>query len=295
MPSGGQMGDPYRPQGTMVQRRNGYTPNRMPVRMGLSGRQLAEQSKRMFRSPVFFLIAVLCTVFTVTTIASVLLQELSFSQVVNILANFDAPSELMAYANKILNFISNLGGGMVMVSLLLHLPEFLLCAGVWILFITAGKSQEPMPGTGFLCTKIYIIIKMVIMCIVMLICLIMSVVFTVSAWMSVILEAKIISAVFLAAMIVITMMVIMYFFCLLHTVKVCRANAVQGDNFSSVSRYAAVLTILAALGSVIGLLSAIVNSETAGIVSFSCKIGWMVLAGLWILIYRNKIKVSEAG
>ncbi len=294
VPSGGQMGDPDRPQGTMVRKRDGYAPGYAPVRSGLSGRQLMEQSKKMFRSPVFLLIAALCTVFTVTTIASVLLQDLSFSQVVNILANFDAPSELMAYANRILSFISKLGSGMIVVSLLLHLPEFLLCVGFWMLFITAGSSRDPMPGTGFLCTKIYIIIKMIIMCIVMLICLIMSVVFTVSAWMSDILQAKILSAVFLAAMVVITMMVIMYFFCLLHTVKVCRANAIQGDNFSSVSRYAAVLTIFAALCSVIGLLSAIVNSETAGIVSFACKIGWMVLAGLWILMYRSKIKVPGA-
>lgn len=283
------MGDPRRPQGTMVQKRNGYPADYVMTRSGLSGRQLMEQSRKMLHSPVFFIAAVLCTVFTVTTIASVLLQDLSFSQVVNILANFDAPSELMAYANKILSFISSLGSGMIVVSLFLHLPEFLLCAGLWLLFITAGRSQAPMPGMGFLCTKIYIIIKMIIMCIVMLICLIMSVVFTVSAWMSVLLEAKIISAVFLAVMVVITMMVIMYFFCLLHTVKVCRANATQGEDFSSVSRYAAVLTILAALGSVIGLLSAIVNAETAGIISFSCKIGWMVLAGLWILLYRNKV------
>lgn len=254
-----------------------------------------ERSKKMFHSPVFFIIALMCTVFTVTTIASVLLQDLSFSQVINILANFDAPSELMEYANRILSFISNIGSGVILVSLLLHLPELLLCAGFWILFATSGRGRESMPGAGFLCTKIYIIIKMIIVCIVMLICLILAVVFAVSAWMSAALEPKIISAVFLVVMIVVTMMVIMYFFCLLHTVKVCRANALYGDNFSSVSGYAAVLTILAALGSVLGLLSAIVNVEMAGIASFACKIGWMVLAGLWILVYKSKINGNAEG
>ncbi len=223
------------------------------------------------------------------TIASVLLQELGFSQVLSILANFDMPSELMSYVNRVLSFVSGLGSSMIAVSLILHLPELLLCAGFWILIASAGRKGAPMTGTGFLCTKIYIIIKMIISCIVMLICLILSVVLTVSAWLSADSGTKMVTAVFLALVIAVTMMIIMYFFCLLHTVKVCRANAIQGDSFSSVSRYAAVLTILAALFSVIGLLSAIVNAELAGIVSFACKIGWMVLAGLWILIYRSKI------
>lgn len=258
-------------------------------RQGLFGRQLIEQSKRMFRSPVFIIMALLNTVFMVTMIASIFLQNMSFSQVITILANFDLPSELMSYANRILSLMSKLGSGMIVVDLVSHLPELLLCVGFWILIVTADKSDEPMSGLGFLCAKIYIVIKMAVMCIGLLICLVLSVVFAVSSWVSVSVSAKIFSSIFLAAMIVFTMVIVMYFFCLLHTVKVCRLNAVQGERFSAVSVYAAVLTILAALTSILGLLSAIVNYETAGIICFGCKIAWMVLISLWIILYKNKI------
>lgn len=281
------------PQGTMVQQRRGSVPpGAGMVRQGVYGQRLMGQAKGMFRSPLFVLLALLNTVALGVSVAGILMKELNYSGLLSVLKNFDMPVEALVYVDKLMDLLSK-AEGVTVFELAGKVPDLLLCLGIWVLFVTALRKKESMASAGFLTVKIVVILKMIVSCIVLIACLVFSVTLVVSAWVSGGRTALIASAVFLGIMIIVSMAVIMYFFCLLHALKVCRKNAVMGEEFGTIPLYAAVLTIVIALVSVVGLLSAIVNVEIAGIVSYGCQIGWMLLLGIWMMSYRNKTGYNE--
>lgn len=283
---------PGQPQGTMVQQRRPIPQGAGMVRQGTYGQRLMSQAKGMFRSPLFVLMALLNTIALGVSVAGILMKELNYSGLLSVLKNFDMPVEALVYVDKFMELLSKAEGESV-IELAGKVPDLLLCIGIWILVITALRKKEGMASAGFLTVKIVVILKMIVSCIILVACLIFSVTLVVSAWVSSGRTALIASAVFLGIMIILSMAVIMYFFCLLHGLKVCRKNAVMGEDFGKLPLYAVVLTILIALVSAVGLLSAVINMEIAGIVSFACQIGWMLLLGIWMLVYRNKTGYNE--
>ena len=317
-PPYGQNGQPVRPQGRppydpdmrggRPQGRPPYDPNRQgrqPVRtpymaaqgrpnagmprQGTYGQRMLQESRKLLHSPLFLMLTILYTAAIIASAVSSFMQNLNFSQILQMLTNVDAPGELMAYVEKVVDLFSKFDNGAFMIVLVSKIPDVFLCLGFWIAFLTSGKRREKVSGGGFLSARIGLILKLITGCVLMLVCLLLAVTFVVSAWVSGIQTAKVASVIFLAAMIILTMIIVMYFFCCLHTIKVCESNMARGEACGKASMYAAVLTMLGSLFSVIMLLSSVVNMEIAGIVSAACSIGWMILMGLWILGYRSKV------
>lgn len=274
---------------------NQQQPGRMASRQGMHGQKLMQDARKAFHSPAFLILTILYTAFIAASVASAFMQDLSFSQIVQMLANLSPSNEIMSYTDKVAGLLSRFDSGAMVIVLVSRIPDMLLCLGFWIAYLTSGARRERMSGGGFLLARIVLILKLIIACILMLVCLLLAVTFAVSAWVSGLQATKVAAIIFLVAVIVLTMMVVMYFFCCLHTVKVCKMNAVKGEGAGKVSAYAAVITILAALVSVISLLFSVVNTEIAGIISSACLIGWLVLLGIWILAYRSRVNAAGRG
>lgn len=286
-PTRGQMARPVNPDQSA-----GGRPGMQPS--GYQSRQIMEISRKMLRSPVFLLIAILHTVYLAGSIAAIFMDQMNYSQAVRMIRSMSLPAQVSGYANTITTLLSKLDSGALAANLVLHIPDILFCLGLWLIFIMAMAAKENMSGIGFGFTRATVIINMVVSCIVMLAALIVSVAVVIAAWVSGTMPVIIVSAVILVVTIVATMLVIMYHFCYLATLKICRVNGDIGEEYGKVSGFVAVVHIFMALFSVINLLSGIVNSEIANIVSAVGGIGWMLLFAVWIFMYRGKMNELEA-
>ena len=294
-------GNPYNAQQGMVRRNiQGGAPQGRPMN-GPQGRpmqgvsygryrmQIMETARGMLKSPLFFLIALLNTVYLAGSIAAIFMKELNFSLYAGLLADIEFPAQVAGYMTDLLAIFAKLDTGAVIVNLVIHIPDMLFCLGVWVIFISALAAKERMSGAGFGMVKVVMILRMVVYCILMLAGLLVSVTLVVAAWISGVQSMLIASVVTLVLMIVITMMLIMYYFSYFATMKTCRVNADNGDVYGSVSSYVAGLQILMALFSVINLVSGIVNAEISNFAGSVGKMGWMILLGIWMFRYKNKL------
>ena len=257
-----------------------------------AAQRLAMTARGALKSPLLILVALLQTAYLVGSVMAVFLKQVDFSQAARLLSNVNFPGQMAGYMNSVLNVISKLGSGAIMVNLISHIPALLLCLGLWMTVIAARTKKEKMSGTGLGLWKAYVIIGMIGACIVMLAGLVISVALVVSAWVAGSKSVIAVSAIVLILLIVVTMLVVMYYFSYLATLKTFRKNA-NGEVYGTASGYVAVIHIIAGLFGIISLLSGIVNSEIGTIISAVGQIGWMVLFGLWIFQYRTKLSGEE--
>ncbi len=288
-PMGPGNGVPGRPMGPG----NGV-PGRLPVKMpNVSPGRIMEASRRVIKSPLLILVALLNTVCLAGSVAAIFMHQLNYSQIIRLISSIKMPTQISSYVDSLITILGKLDSGMMAVNLAIHIPELLLCIGFWLVCINVRTADEKMSGAGFVFMKVYVIISMIKMCIVLLVGLIVSVTLVVAAWVSGTKSMIIIAGVMLVGMIVAAMAIIMYYFCYLATIKVCRLNAGTGEAYGLASSYVAFVHILGALTGGIGLLSGIVNSEISNIVGSAGQIGWMLLFAVWIFLYRGKMSEFE--
>ena len=287
-PMNGPQGQPVNgPQGRPM---NG--PQNRPAQGPAYGRyrmQIMETARGMLKSPLFFLIALLNTVWLAGSVAAIFMKELNFSLYAGLLADIELPAQAAGYMTDLLAIFAKLDTGAVVINLLIHIPDLLFCLGIWVIFISALAAKERMSGAGFGMVKFVMVLRMIVYCILILAGLLVSVTLVVAAWISGVQTMLIAAIITLVLMIVISMMLIMYYFSYFATLKTCRVNADNGDVYGCASSYVAVLQIIMALFSVINLLSGIVNSEISNIAAAVGKMGWMILLGIWLLRYKSKL------
>ncbi len=256
-------------------------------------KRVMEIARKALKSPLFFLIVLLNTACVASSIAAIFLGELNYSQVVRLLNETDLPKQASGYVNTITHLLQQLDSGMIVQNIALHIPSILFCLGLWLVFITALAAKDRMSGVGFGFAKAAVILRMIVAGVVMLMVLIFTVTLVIAAWVSKDTQVIIVTAIVLVAAIVVTMMVIMYYFSYLATLKTCRLNADTGESYGKPSCYLAVLHIILALPSIIGILSGIVNMEISNIVGSAAELLWMILFAVWIFLYRGKMNELE--
>lgn len=284
--------------------------NRMPAGMGrpmgqmpagaarpsgqdFLARRVMEIARKALKSPLFFLIVLLNTARVASSIAAIFLGELNYSQVVRLLNETELPKQASGYVNTITHFLQQLDSGMILQNIALHIPSILFCLGLWLIFITALAAKDRMSGVGFGFAKAAVIIRMIVAGVVMLGTLIFTVTLVIAAWVSKDTQVIIVTAIVLVIAIIVTMIVIMYYFSYLATLKTCRVNADTGESYGKPSRYLAVLHIILALPSIVGILSGVVNMEISNIVGSAAELLWMILFAVWIFLYRGKMSELE--
>lgn len=257
-----------------------------------AAQRMAMTARGALKSPLLILVALLQTAYLVGSVMAVFLQQVDFSQVSRLLANVNFPGQIAGYMNSVLGILSKMGSGAVVANLVPHIPELLLCIGLWMTVIAARTKKDKMSGTGLILWKIYVIIGMIGMCIALLAGLVIGVALVVSAWAAGSKTAIAVSVIILILLIVVTMLVVMYYFSYLATLKTFRKNA-NGEVYGTASGYVAVIHVIGGLCGIINLLSGIVNEEIGTTIGAVGQIGWMVLFGLWIFQYRTKMSGEE--
>ena len=298
-PQGAPVNRPNGPQGAPAVRPNGPQgvpagrPNGPQMRPSYNGMQVMETARKAIKSPLFILIALLNTVYLVSSIAAIFLEQLNFSVAARLLSGVNLPTQFVGYMDKFLVLMAKLDTDAVVVNLAMRVPDLLFCIGLWLILVTAFSAKETMSGIGFGFVKLVLIINMIKNCVVVLAGLVISVVLTVAAWVSGTGSMTVASTVTLVLMIVIAMMVIMYYFCYMATFKTVRLNASTGEPYGKVSVYVAIMEIILALTAILNLLSGIVNAEISAITGAAGKMGWMILFALWIFSYRSRMSEFE--
>ena len=298
-PNGRPVNRPNGPQGAPVNRPNGpqgapaNRPNGPHLSPSYNGMQVIETARKAIKSPLFILIALLNTVYLVSSIAAIFLEQLNFSVAARLLSGVNLPTQFVGYMDKFLVLMAKLDTDAVVVNLAMRVPDLLFCIGLWLILVTAFSAKETMSGIGFGFVKLVLIINMIKNCVVVLAGLVISVVLTVAAWVSGTGSMTVASTVTLVLMIVIAMMVIMYYFCYMATFKTVRLNASTGEPYGKVSVYVAIMEIILALTAILNLLSGIVNAEISAITGAAGKMGWMILFALWIFSYRSRMSEFE--
>ena len=298
-PQGAPVNRPNGPQGAPAVRPNGPQgvpagrPNGPQMRPSYNSMQVMETARKAIKSPLFILIALLNTVYLVSSIAAIFLEQLNFSVAARLLSGVNLPTQFVGYMDKFLVLMAKLDTDAVVVNLAMRVPDLLFCIGLWLILVTAFSAKETMSGIGFGFVKLVLIINMIKNCVVVLAGLVISVVLTVAAWVSGTGSMTVASTVTLVLMIVIAMMVIMYYFCYMATFKTVRLNASTGEPYGKVSVYVAIMEIILALTAILNLLSGIVNAEISAITGAAGKMGWMILFALWIFSYRSRMSEFE--
>ncbi len=253
--------------------------------------RLMEASRRAVRSPLLILVAIFQTVYLVGGVAAVFMRELSYGQFAKLIASAGTPDQLSGYMDLFQDAMHSLDTGAVWAALAIRLPDLFLCIGLWVLIITVRRAKEHMSGVGYFFTRLYIVLHMIVACVLLLAVLVLSVTLVIASWSAGTLMAFAIGV--LVAAIIVTMVIIMYYFCYLGTVKAVQMNTSRGDFYGRVSIFVAVVQIISGLIGIVSILSGIVNSEITGILTGAGRIGWMVLAGIWIICYRRVMKPYE--
>ena len=257
-----------------------------------AAQRMAMSARGILRSPLLILIALLQTAYLVGAVMATVLNQVDYSQIVRLLANVNFPAQIAGYTNGIIGVISKIGSRAAAVNLIAHLPDLLLCIGLWITVFAARTKKEKMSGTGIGLWRAYVIIGMIGACITMLAGLVVGVALVVSAWASGAKSVIAVSVIVMILLVVVTMLVVMYYFSYLATLKTFHKNA-NGETYGTASGYVAVVHVIAGLFGIINLLSGIVNSEVGTMISAVGQIGWMVLFGVWIFLYRTKMSGAE--
>lgn len=255
--------------------------------------QMRDTARKAVGSPLFLLVALLNTVYLVSSIAAIFLKELNFSVAARLLSGVSLPTQFVGYMDKFLVLMSKLDTDAFAVNLILRVPDILFCIGLWGILISAKKAGEEISGAGFGFVKASLLIQMIKNCVLIVVGLIVSVALTVAAWVSKSNSMIVASTVTMVLMIVLAMMVIMYYFCYMATFKTVRLNAGSGEEYGRVSGYVAVIEIILAMTGIVNLLSGIVNSEISAITSAAGKMGWMILFAVWLFSYKNRMSEFE--
>ena len=267
--------------------------NGAPMRPLYSAVQMRDTARKAVGSPLFFLIVLLNTVYFVSSIVAIFLEELNFSVAARLLSGASLPTQYVGYMDKFLVLMSTLDTDAVVANLIIRIPDLLFCIGLWAIFFSVKRAGEELSGAGFGFVKAALIIHMIKSCVLILVGLVVSVALTVAAWVSKSNGMIIASVISLVLMIVIAMMAIMYYFCYMATFKTVRCNADSGEAYGRVSGYVAVMVVILSLTGILNLLSGIVNAEISAITGAVGKMGWMILFAVWIFSYRNRMSEFE--
>ena len=282
------------PIGTIVRRTQGMPgqPGRpmTPVRPNPTVQTIRNAARGLIRSPLFILYTLAGLASIGLSIARQFLETINLSDIVTVMKNFGASEQVLNYANQGVETAEQMGRFSIVPVIIGHLPVLLILLGAIVLICTASRKKEEMPTTGFTMIKAGLIIQMVLACIVIFIALIAATALTVTAWISTDKVYFAVALLILILAIVISMMVIMYYFSLLHTRKAVMRNAAAGEDYSTVSGYAAVICILTAVLLIVPLLYEVVNNQTYGTATIGCTILVRLLLGIWILYYRGRME-----
>ena len=280
-----QYGQPTPPQG-------GYDYGRVqPVGSG-GGQQLMLKARRMVKSPLFFLVVLIYTVTTVSSIINVI-----GGNVIHTLNAFQAlmqsalgSSMAVSFFNGVIDMVESLSSTLVLaVGAVLCLPGVIVCLGLWLAFLLTKRNSDPISMVGYTITKVMVLLKFIVLCLLLTAGLIISVSFVVAAGASSSTASIIVGIVLLVVMIIVSVITVLFYVQFLHSIKVIKLNAKTGTDLGRVPAFVPVMGILMCIFTVVGMLP-MSPDDFLGLVCQGTSAAWLLFGSIWLLAYRVKVR-----
>ena len=259
---------------------------------GPASSQLMIISRKRVKSFLFFLVAFLGTVMVAANVIDVFTGNIShtINAYQEIIHSTFGSNAAVSFMNGIIDIVEG-AGPLVLYgcAAALYVPLVFLCLGMWIMFFQTHRGEEPISTSGYMLSRIMLVLRFIAICLLLAACLIVSVAFVVAAGAASSMASILVGVVLLIIMIVIAVLTVMYYVLALHAGKVIHNNARAGIDRGRISTYVPVMTlILAAISA--GLMLPMAPDDYLGLAARGSVVAWLFFGSIWLFAYRGTVK-----
>lgn len=256
------------------------------------GRGLLVKSRKLVRSPLFFLAVLLNTVMVAASVVNIVTGN--FINNVNamqaLLQTALGSSVAVTFLNGVIDIVEGLSGTVLMLGgLVLSIPGILMCLGLWLMFFQTKGDKDEVSTSGCTLAKVMVVLKFIGVCLIMTAGLIISVAFVVAAGASSSVTSIIVGVILLLVMILISTLAILYYVQLLFGFKVIRYNIKTGAAPGRIPTFVLFAGIVICLATVASMLP-MAPDDYIGLAEKGASAAWMLFSSIWLIVYRAKVK-----
>lgn len=280
-----QYGYPSQPQ-------DGYDYGRVQP-LGTGGaEQLMSKSRGMVKSFFFFLILLVHTVMTVSSIINIVggnaIQSLNELQAT--LQGVFGNNVAISFLNGIIDMIESVSSGIIIIAgAVLNFPSVVICIGLWLAFLSTHKDDGPISTAGYTLTRVMIWLEFIFTCLVLTAGLIISVAFVVAAGASSSTTSMIVGVALLAVLIIVSLFVILFYVQFLHSLKVIKQNVKTGADPGRIAIFVPVIGMIMGVFAALGLIP-MSPDDILGLISQGTTAAWLLFGSIWMLVYRAVVR-----
>lgn len=261
--------------------------------LGTGGaQQLMSKSRGMVKSFFFFLILLVHTVMTVSSIINIVggnaIQGLNELQAT--LQGVFGNNVAISFLNGIIDMVEGVSGGIIMIAgAVLNFPSVVICIGLWLAFFATHKDDGPISTAGYTLTRVMIWLEFIFICLVLTVGLIISVAFVVAAGASSSTTSIIVGVALLVVLIIVSLFVILFYVQFLHNLKVIKQNAKTGADVGRIAVFVPVIGIIMGIFAALGLIP-MSPDDILGLISQGTTAAWLLFGSIWMLVYRAVVR-----
>ena len=202
-------------------------------------------------------------------------------------------SQMVKMVVNVQGIIAQLGKTVELgIAIVFLVPNVLYCLALWLMFFRTDTKRRQFPMGGYTLARVMMILKFLVACLVLAIGLVISVYFVVvgAQRKSGSIDSSLIQGVILLiVMIVVSIFVVMYYIQWMFCLKVVRDNAKKGTDPGRMPGFVVFLSILCAAICVL-LMIPMAPNDYIGLASRGAAALYFLVSGLWVLIYKIKVK-----
>lgn len=202
-------------------------------------------------------------------------------------------SQLVSMVVNVQGIVTQLGMtvelGIVVVVLV---PNILFCLGLWLMFFRTDTKRRQFPMGGYTLARVMMVLKFIIACLVLAIGLVIAVYFVVvsAQGSSSTVDSSLVQGIIvLIVMIILSVFVVMYYIQWMFCLKVVKVNSKTGADPGKMPGFLVFLSLLCVAACVL-LMIPMAPNDYIGLAARSAAAAYFLFSGLWVLIYKIKVK-----
>ena len=202
-------------------------------------------------------------------------------------------SQMVKMVVNVQEIIAQLGRTVELgIAIVFLVPNVLYCLALWLMFFRTDTKRRQFPMGGYTLARVMMILKFLIACLVLAVGLVISVYFVVvgAQRKSGGVDSSLIQGVILLiVMIVVSIFVVMYYIQWMFCLKVVRDNAKKGTDPGRMPGFVVFLSVMCAAICVV-LMIPMAPNDYIGLASRGAAAAYFLISGLWVLIYKIRVK-----
>ena len=204
-------------------------------------------------------------------------------------------SQLVKMVVNVQDIVKQLGKTVeLIIAVVFLVPNVLYCVALWLMFFRTDTKRRQFPMGGYTLARIMMILKFLIACLVLAVGLVISVYFVVvgAQRKSGSIDSSLIQGVILLiVMIVLSVFVVMYYIQWMFCLKVVCDNAKKGTDPGRMPGFLVVISLMCT-AICVALMIPMAPNDYVGLASRGAAAAYFLVSGLWVLIYKLRVKRS---